>query len=141
MYPISQVQEPYSVVGYLAARVPLFNLLRLLHPLVRDDSCGEGGIGGESHPWSAWDVCDGKKELSDNKTSNSNHRLKSAVDMPMCVLKRGDLCDRMSSRENETRFLHQNDNEVNLRDRDTKWPRTSICSACICIGSPTQTQN
>ena len=32
------------------------------------------------------------------------------------VLKRGDLCDRMSSRENEARFLRQN--EVNLCDRD-----------------------
>ena len=50
------------------------------------------------------------------KTGNSNDRLKSAVDMPLCVLKRGDLCDRMSSRENEARFLHQN--EVNLRDRE-----------------------
>ena len=38
--------------------------------------------------------------------------------MSMCVLKRGDL------RENEARFLYQN--EVNLRDRETKWPPTSI---------------
>ena len=44
--------------------------------------------------------------------------------MPICVLKRGDLFDRMSSRENEARFLHQN--EVNLRDRETKWPPTLI---------------
>ena len=29
--------------------------------------------------------------------------------MPICLLKRGDLCDRMSSRENEARFLHQNE--------------------------------
>ena len=29
--------------------------------------------------------------------------------MPICVLKRGDLCDRMYSRENEARFLHQNE--------------------------------
>ena len=40
------------------------------------------------------------------KTSNSNHRLKSADDMPICVLRRGDLYDHMSSRENEARFLH-----------------------------------
>ena len=39
--------------------------------------------------------------LSTNNTSNSNHRLKSAVHMPNCVLKRGDLCDRIPSRENE----------------------------------------
>ena len=32
MYPVAQVQEPYSVVGYLAARVPLVDLLRLEHP-------------------------------------------------------------------------------------------------------------
>ena len=71
------------------------------------------------------------------EASNSNHRLKSAVDLPICVLKRRDLCDRMSSPENEARFLHQN--EVNLRDRETKWPPTSIGAACICTGSPTQT--
>ena len=29
--------------------------------------------------------------------------------MPIFVLKRGDLCDRMSSRENEARFLQQNE--------------------------------
>ena len=29
---MAQVQEPYSVVGYLAARVPLVDLLRLEHP-------------------------------------------------------------------------------------------------------------
>ena len=38
------------------------------------------------------------------------------------IEKRGDLCDRMSSRENETRFLHQN--EVNLPDRN----RCQICT-------------
>ena len=42
--------------------------------------------------------------------------------MPICVLKRGELFDHMSSRESEARFLHQND--VNLRDKETKWPPT-----------------
>jgi len=61
MYPISQVQEPYTAVGYLAARVPLVDLLQLVHPLDRSDSDDEGGTAGdENHPWSAWDVCDGK---------------------------------------------------------------------------------
>ena len=61
MYPISQVQEPYTAVGYLAARVPLVDLLQLVHPLNRADSDDEeGGVGDENHPWSAWDVCDGK---------------------------------------------------------------------------------
>ena len=62
MYPISQVQEPYSVVGYLAARVPLVHLLQLVHPANREDSDGKEGMAAEQHPWSAWDLCDGKKE-------------------------------------------------------------------------------
>lgn len=61
MYPISQVQEPYSAVGYLAARVPLVKLLQLVHPIDRDDLNGEGGVGDEDRPWSPWDVCDGEK--------------------------------------------------------------------------------
>lgn len=61
MYPISQVQEPYTAVGYLAARVPLVDLLQLVHPLNRADSDDDGGTtGDQNHPWSAWDVCDGK---------------------------------------------------------------------------------
>ena len=44
----------------------------------------------------------------------------------------------MSSPENEARFLYHN--EVNLHDRETKWLPTLICSACICTGSPIQTQ-
>ena len=31
-YPIAQVREPYSAVGYLAERVPLVRLLQLDHP-------------------------------------------------------------------------------------------------------------
>ena len=59
---------------------------------------------------------------------NTNHRLKSAVDMPICVLKRGYLCDRMSLRENEARFLHQN--EINLRDREiSKAPVSQLVNA------------
>lgn len=61
MYPISQVQEPYSVVGYLVSRVPLVDLLQLVHPLNREDSNNEGGMGSHNHSWSAWDVCDGEE--------------------------------------------------------------------------------
>ena len=55
------------------------------------------------------------KELTklNDKTSNSNHSLKSAVGMPICVLKRGNFCDRMSSRENEARFLQLNEVQRN----------------------------
>ena len=55
-YPIAQVREPYSVVGYLAACTPLEKLLNLVHPKIvqaeRDDVP-------EDIQWSAWDICDG----------------------------------------------------------------------------------
>jgi len=80
------VREPYSAVGYLAQRVPLASLLRLVHPeeeelapsstakkfsrrRARRDS-GEVEVGGgagasggvkQELAWTAWDICDGEK--------------------------------------------------------------------------------
>ncbi|CAO3675763.1 unnamed protein product [Umbelopsis vinacea] len=47
MYPIAQVQEPYSTIQYLAERIPLEKVLRLLPP-----------DGNKDHVWSAWDICE-----------------------------------------------------------------------------------
>jgi len=47
MYPVAQVQEPYTVVGYLAQRLNLPKILRIEHP----DGDG-GGV------WTAMDICD-----------------------------------------------------------------------------------
>lgn len=96
MYPISQVQEPYSVVGYLVSRVPLVDLLQLVHPLNREDSDNEGGVGSQNHPWSAWDVCDAwahKRGFQTAKAGRTdvyrgaNSLLRLAVDgkIVMCV--------------------------------------------------------
>ena len=55
-YPIAQVREPYSVVGYLAACTPLEKVLNLVHPKIaqaKDDNVPE------DIQWSAWDICDG----------------------------------------------------------------------------------
>ena len=88
MYPISQVQEPYTAVGYLAQRVPILQLLSLSHPdptvhKAEPRSWSAGGLeeniivknemdvldktssGGDSltcdgEEWTAWDICDGK---------------------------------------------------------------------------------
>ncbi|NWU99151.1 GNL1 protein, partial [Upupa epops] len=45
VYPISQLQEPYSAVGYLASRLPLPQILGLRPP-----TCPAG--------WTAWDICE-----------------------------------------------------------------------------------
>ncbi|KAL5264124.1 hypothetical protein ACHWQZ_G005265 [Mnemiopsis leidyi] len=48
MYPVAQVREPYSVVGYVAERIDLVSYLRLTHPCLEDEP---------DAPWSAWYIC------------------------------------------------------------------------------------
>lgn len=50
MFPTSQVREPYTPVGYLAARIPLVQLLRISRD--KDDD--------QTLPWSAWEICVGE---------------------------------------------------------------------------------
>ena len=58
MYPIAQVQEPYSVVQYLAEHVPLEKILSLTPPDL-DNAL--------SFKWTAWAICEGKKKREDKK--------------------------------------------------------------------------
>ena len=46
-YPISQLREPYTAIGYLCQRINLVRLLRLQHP-----------EGDTETTWSAYDVCE-----------------------------------------------------------------------------------
>lgn len=64
MYPIAQVREPYTAVGYLAERVPLVKMLSLKHPaaapVATGGTSGSDVIGGtDGIPWTPWDVCEG----------------------------------------------------------------------------------
>ncbi|XP_036997213.2 guanine nucleotide-binding protein-like 1 isoform X2 [Artibeus jamaicensis] len=54
IYPIAQIQEPYTAVGYLASRIPVHVLLHLRHPEAENPSA--------EHPWCAWDICEGTWE-------------------------------------------------------------------------------
>lgn len=45
-YPIAQLRDPYSSIKYLAERIDLVTLLKLVHPEHDEE-------------WSAIDVCDG----------------------------------------------------------------------------------
>ncbi len=55
IYPIAQVREPYTPVGYLAQWLDLPLLLRLQHPEA------EGPNDKRERKWSAIDICDGKQ--------------------------------------------------------------------------------
>uniref|UniRef100_A0A8B9V594 Guanine nucleotide-binding protein-like 1 n=1 Tax=Anas zonorhyncha TaxID=75864 RepID=A0A8B9V594_9AVES len=58
VFPISQLQEPYSAVGFLASRLPLPDLLQLRPP---------------SNPsgWTAWDICEAWAEKRGYKTAKA----------------------------------------------------------------------
>ncbi|NXK15487.1 GNL1 protein, partial [Herpetotheres cachinnans] len=58
VYPISQLQEPYSAVGFLASRLPLPLLLQLRPP-----SAATG--------WTAWDICEAWAEKRGYKTAKA----------------------------------------------------------------------
>lgn len=54
---MSQLQEPYSSVGYLCERTPFLSVLKLKHPSLQEN---EGNQESGEPSWTAWDVCEGK---------------------------------------------------------------------------------
>ncbi|KAF3839269.1 hypothetical protein F7725_017986, partial [Dissostichus mawsoni] len=55
IYPVSQLQEPYSSVGYLCERTPTYSVLKLKHPSLVDSKPHLGIQGSEDMNWTAWD--------------------------------------------------------------------------------------
>lgn len=51
---MAQVKEPYSVVGYLAQRLDVPRLLKLVPP-----DCESGGGHSKDYLWSAFNICEG----------------------------------------------------------------------------------
>ncbi|XP_074872282.1 guanine nucleotide-binding protein-like 1 isoform X2 [Carettochelys insculpta] len=85
IYPISQIQEPYTAVGYLASHIPIQALLKLRHP--------DSGEGKPETRWCAWDICEAWAEKRGYKTAKvarndvyraANSLLRLAVDGRLC---------------------------------------------------------
>ncbi|XP_075769564.1 guanine nucleotide-binding protein-like 1 [Pelodiscus sinensis] len=86
IYPISQIQEPYTPVGYLAVRIPIQALLKLRHPNSEE--------GRPETRWCAWDICEAWAEKRGYKTAKAarndvyraaNSILRLAVDGRLCL--------------------------------------------------------
>lgn len=80
-FPIAQVREPYTAVKFLAERIDLPKLLKILHP-ENDDT------------WSAMDICDGWAIKKDFKNARSgrldsyraaNSLLRMALEGKICL--------------------------------------------------------
>ncbi|XP_053328937.1 guanine nucleotide-binding protein-like 1 [Spea bombifrons] len=85
IYPIAQIQEPYTSVGYLACRIPVPQLLKLSHP----DATKSG--------WTAWIICEAWADKRGYKTAKAsrsdtyraaNSLLRLAVDGRLCLCMR-----------------------------------------------------
>ncbi|XP_062848821.1 guanine nucleotide-binding protein-like 1 isoform X2 [Trichomycterus rosablanca] len=58
IYPVSQLQEPYSSVGYMCERTLFQEVLKLTHP----EQSPSTPHNTETHKWTAWDVCEDQWE-------------------------------------------------------------------------------
>ncbi|XP_062904203.1 guanine nucleotide-binding protein-like 1 [Mobula hypostoma] len=93
IYPIAQIQEPYTSVGYLAARIPVQKLLKLQHPR----ATGEGSEEQAQAEYTAWDLCEAWAEKRAYKTAKAarndvyraaNSILRLTVDGRLCLCMR-----------------------------------------------------
>ncbi|KAK6469967.1 guanine nucleotide-binding protein-like 1 [Huso huso] len=93
IYPIAQIQEPYTSVGYLAERIPIQELLKLKHPDAEESRLKER----EAPPWTAWDICEAWAEKRGYKTAKAarndvyraaNSVLRLAADGRLCLCMR-----------------------------------------------------
>uniref|UniRef100_A0A672M791 Guanine nucleotide-binding protein-like 1 n=1 Tax=Sinocyclocheilus grahami TaxID=75366 RepID=A0A672M791_SINGR len=90
IYPVSQLQEPYSSVGYLCERTNFLSVLKLTHP---DHSPGTPQDP-KTQDWTAWDVCEAWAERRGYKTAKAarndvyraaNSLLRLAIDGRLCL--------------------------------------------------------
>uniref|UniRef100_A0A8C5HGC4 Guanine nucleotide-binding protein-like 1 n=1 Tax=Gouania willdenowi TaxID=441366 RepID=A0A8C5HGC4_GOUWI len=94
IYPVSQLQEPYSSVGYLCERTPFLSVLKLKHPSLLDNEPYHGDHGSKDQCWTAWDVCEAWAERRGYKTAKAarndvyraaNSLLRLAIDGRLCL--------------------------------------------------------
>lgn len=90
IYPVSQLQEPYSSVGYLCERTNFLSVLKLKHP----DHCPESPRDPDTQDWTAWDVCEAWADKRGYKTAMAarndvyraaNSLLRLAIDGRLCL--------------------------------------------------------
>ncbi|CAG6015023.1 guanine nucleotide-binding protein-like 1 [Menidia menidia] len=94
IYPVAQLQEPYTSVGYLCERTPFLSVLKLKHPSLQESKSQQGEQGSEEPSWSAWDVCEAWAERRGYKTAKAarndvyraaNSLLRLAIDGRLCL--------------------------------------------------------
>lgn len=133
IYPISQVQEPYSSVGYLASRLPIVDMLKLKPSIKNNDE------NKEEERWTPWSICEAwamKKRYMTAKAARAdvyraaNSILRMAVDGRLCLYMRPpgftDHKDDWDSHE-VTRHLLDLKIKSHMNDDDSDEEAMSAC--------------
>ena len=61
MYPIAQLQEPYSAIRYMSERIPIVSILKIKHPNVesKTQEAKDNKWSDTENEWSPLDICEG----------------------------------------------------------------------------------
>ena len=93
IYPIAQLQEPFTAIRFLAERIPMANILKLKHPMSAETRSDEEARE-RVHEWSPLDICEGwaiKRGYFTAKASRpdvnraANELLRMALDGRLCL--------------------------------------------------------
>lgn len=57
IYPIAQLQEPYSAIRYLSERIPVAQILKIKHPEAEREQDAKAEF--KQLEWSPLDICEG----------------------------------------------------------------------------------
>ncbi|XP_015226287.1 PREDICTED: guanine nucleotide-binding protein-like 1 [Cyprinodon variegatus] len=94
IYPVAQLQEPYTSVGYLCERTPYLSVLKLKHPSLQEKGSQQERHGTTEPSWTAWEVCEAWAERRGYKTAKAarndvyraaNSLLRLAIDGRLCL--------------------------------------------------------
>ncbi|KAK5621160.1 hypothetical protein CRENBAI_012607 [Crenichthys baileyi] len=94
IYPVAQLQDPYTSVGFLCERTPFLSVLKLKHPSLQEKKPHQEQQGTAEPSWTAWDVCEAWAERRGYKTAKAAHNdvyraanslLRLAIDGRLCL--------------------------------------------------------
>ena len=65
MYPIAQLQEPYSAIRYMAERIPIISILKIKHPNeeTSKQDAKDNKWSNSENEWSPLDICEGLRNF------------------------------------------------------------------------------
>jgi ribosome biogenesis GTPase A len=120
MYPIAQLQEPYSAIRYISERIPIVCILKLKHPEIENnkEEAKDNKWSDREYDWSPLDICEGwavkrgyftAKACRPDVYRAANEILRMSLDGRLCL----SLLPPKFTKEKELWECHQETKELN----------------------------